>query len=303
MNMIEEWEEYSLVNSRAEEVIDSLNSRPEVRLVIKYCFDAGGKRTRPLILLLSNELAGGDTGEALDAAVAVEFIHNASLLHDDILDKGLFRRGKETPYQRFGYKPALLAGDLMITLAMDLMVSGYGSGFVGRVNEVVRDIINGEVMDVTCDEDTTLDDYEECIDMKTARLFGMAASMGGELAGSGDTGALEAFGRRGGMAYQVVDDLLEFLQVQRDKTALESSLTLPEIYMRDRGMGKKEATRASLGRINRLVDESLSELETFGDNEIRYRLEDLMRHMTFGVLERSRCAVKGTSLSELMAEA
>lgn len=301
--MIEDWDEYRLVNQRAGEVIEALDSRREVRLVAKYCFETGGKRTRPLFLLLSNSVAGGDPEEALDAAVAIEFVHNASLLHDDILDRGLMRRGKGTAYQKFGYKPALLSGDLLITLAIDLMVESYGARYVKRINDVVKDIINGEVMDVTTDSDTSLEEYDACIHSKTAELFGAAASIGGELAGSDDADALERFATKGGTAYQLVDDLLEFLHVQRDKRALESSLTMPEIMMRDRGVDEREATKLSLRRIEELVDDAVAELEAFEDSREKQRLVDLVGYMTFGVLERSDTAVKGKNISELMAEA
>lgn len=301
--MIEDWEEYRLVNQRADEVIENLDSRREVRLVVKYCFETGGKRTRPLFLLLSNAVAGGDPEEALDAAVAIEFVHNASLLHDDILDRGLLRRGQGTAYQKFGYKPALLSGDLLITLAIDLMLESYGAPYVKRINDVVKDVINGEVMDVTTDTDTSLEEYEACIQSKTAELFGAAATIGGELAGSGEADALERFSTKGGTAYQLVDDLLEFLHVQRDKRALESSLTMPEIMMRDKGVNEREATRLSLHRIEELVDDAVAELDAFEDSRDKERLIDLVRYMTFGVLERSDTAVKGTPLSDIIAEA
>lgn len=301
--MIDDWKEHRLVNERAAEVIDSLNARREVRLVIQYCFDTGGKRTRPLILLLSNSVAGGDVRKALDAAVAIEFVHNASLLHDDILDRGLMRRGQGTAYQRFGYKPALLSGDLLITMAIDLMVDSYGAQYVKRINDVVKDIINGEVMDVTSDEDTTIQEYEDCIESKTAKLFGAAAVIGGELADSPHADALERYSVAGGKAYQLVDDLLEFLHVQRDKRALESSVTMPEIVMRDRGVDQKEATTTTIRHINELVDEAVAELAVFDPSEDRARLEDLVRYMTHGVLEKSGSAVEGETLTEIMARA
>lgn len=301
--MIEEWEELSLINQRADGVISSLGANTEVRLVIDYCFNSGGKRTRPLMLLYSIGAAGGEIEEGLDAAVAIEFVHNASLLHDDILDMGLFRRGQDTPYQRYGYKPALLSGDLLITMAMDLMVDGYGSSYVKRLNDVVREIINGEVMDVTSDMDTSLEEYEECIEQKTARLFGAAAAIGGELAGSDDVDALESFATKSGKAYQIVDDLLEFLQVQREKEALESSLKLPEVYMRDRGADKKEATRLSLKRVTELVEEAVDELSMFPESEERAKLEHLTRYMTQDTIERCDCVVKGEPLEDLMVEA
>jgi len=301
--MIDEWEEHSLINERADEVISSMNSREEVRLVIDYCFNTGGKRTRPLILLLSTGVAGGDMEEALDAAVAVEFVHNASLLHDDILDMGLFRRGQDTPYQKFGYKPALLSGDLLITLAIDLMVDNYGASFVKRINDVVKEIINGEVMDVTSDMDTSLEEYESCIESKTAVLFGAAAALGGEVANSPYVDELETFSTKSGKAYQIVDDLMEFLQVQRDKEALESSLTLPEVYMRDKDVDKKEAVRLSLKRVNELVEEAISELDVFEDSEEKEKLVDLVRYMTRGTIERGSCEVMGVPLENLMVEA
>lgn len=300
--MIKELREHSLINQRAEEVISSLDARTEVRLVIDYCFNTGGKRIRPLMLLFSTGLDGGDVVEGLDAAVAVEFVHNASLLHDDILDMGLFRRGQDTPYHRFGYKPALLSGDLLITMAIDLVVDRYGASFVRRINDTVKDIIDGEVMDVTSDTETSLEEYEECIERKTARLFGAAAVMGGEIGGTPHVDALEAFSTKSGKAYQIVDDLLEFLNVQRGKEALESTLTLPEVYMRDTGVDRREATRLSLERINELVEEAEAELEVFDHSREREKLLDLARYMTEETIRRAACDIDGEPLENLMVD-
>lgn len=299
--MLREWEEHSLINERARKALSYAEAREEVNLVIEYCLDTGGKRTRPIILLLSNGVAGGDIEEALDAAVAVEFVHNASLLHDDILDRGLYRRGQDTPYQKFGYKPALLSGDLLIMLALDLMVTSYGGRYVGHLTDVIKEITNGEILDVTSDEDSPLDEYEECIERKTAALFGTAAKIGGALAGSPFVDELETFAWKSGKAYQIVDDVLEFLSVEREKTALESSITLPQIYMRDRGLDEGEATEEAVEVVKELIDEATSELVVFEETSEKGRLKDLTRYMTLGTLERSGCTVGGRSIEELVA--
>lgn len=185
-----------------------------IRQVGEYIIDAGGKRLRPVLLLLAAGACGFRGPEAHELAAVVEFIHTATLLHDDVVDESKMRRGRVTANSVFGNPAAVLVGDFLYSRAFQMMVS------VGRmrVMEVLADATNviaeGEVLQLlnVHDPDVTEEAYLNVIRFKTAKLFEAAGRLGAVLAGVPDSleQDLAKFGMHVGTAFQLVDDVLDY---------------------------------------------------------------------------------------------
>ncbi|GAA4191955.1 family 2 encapsulin nanocompartment cargo protein polyprenyl transferase [Microbispora amethystogenes] len=178
----------------------------------------GGKALRPAFTLLAAEGAGGETTAALPAAVAVELVHNFSLIHDDVMDGDRVRRHRPTAWAVFGRAQAILAGDSLLALAFAVLATGTGSGPDGGTDGVpvlaarVQSLLDGQSADLDFEERAEVG-LEECVRMaegKTAALFGCACALGASYGGATPSQSvlLEAFGARVGLAFQIVDDLL-----------------------------------------------------------------------------------------------
>lgn len=174
-----------------------------------------GKALRPTLVLLSAQAAGGAAEDALDGAVAVELVHNFSLLQDDVLDGDLLRRGRPTAWSVFGVGSAILAGDALATLAVDELVRGRHARVLDCVtilNAVVQRLIDGQIADIAFEsrDDVTLDECVAMASNKTAALLGGSCQLGGLLGGGSErqVADLLAFGEELGMAFQLVDDIL-----------------------------------------------------------------------------------------------
>ncbi|WP_158886871.1 family 2 encapsulin nanocompartment cargo protein polyprenyl transferase [Amycolatopsis anabasis] len=175
----------------------------------------GGKAIRPTLVLLSAEATGGACADALPAAVAVELVHNFSLLHDDVMDGDATRRHRPTAWNVFGVGPAILAGDALLTLAFDVLAaSGHAASTEAAraLSQAVQDLVDGQCADVAFERrvDVALAEAQHMAEEKTAALIGCTCELGA-LFGDGTTdqvGRLRRFGQRLGLAFQHVDDLL-----------------------------------------------------------------------------------------------
>jgi geranylgeranyl diphosphate synthase type I len=176
----------------------------------------GGKALRPALTLLSAQAAGGDPLLALPAAVAVELVHNFSLLHDDVMDNDAERRHRPTAWTVFGVPAAILAGDALLTLAIEIARrdsrADLSSAVVGCLNEAVQQLIVGQSDDVEFERRTDVS-LPECLAMaagKTGALMRCASSIGAIAVGAdaATVAALAEFGDHLGLAFQLVDDLL-----------------------------------------------------------------------------------------------
>jgi len=174
-----------------------------------------GKAVRPALVLLSAAAAGGSPRAAVPAAVAVELVHNFSLLHDDVMDGDTTRRHRPTAWRSFGVGAAILAGDALLTLALDVLAaSGHpAAGQAMRMlSAAVQDLVDGQSSDMAFERcaEVALPDCERMAAHKTAALIGCSCALGA-LFGGGDAERvrrLRAFGEHVGLAYQHVDDLL-----------------------------------------------------------------------------------------------
>jgi len=201
---------------RVDEVIRArLNSDVVlVRQVADYIIAGGGKRLRPALLLMAADAAGYNGDAKYELAAVVEFIHTATLLHDDVVDESRLRRGRGTANATFGNAAAVLVGDFLYSRAFQMMV-GVGSM---RVMSVLADATNaiaeGEVLQLINCHDASVDEtrYLEVVRRKTAKLFEAAARLGGVLGGVPPEveQALAAYGMHLGTAFQLIDDVLDY---------------------------------------------------------------------------------------------
>lgn len=182
----------------------------------RYFLQLGGKRVRPVLCLMGNELFDEIKPEAWPVAQAVELFHNFTLIHDDIMDKAPLRRGMETVHQKYGESTALLAGDVMLVAAYDYLnqiPAGYLRKILSLFNKTAREVCEGQQLDMDFEKSkgVSLDTYLEMISLKTSVLLAASLQMGAILGGAGERNQqlLYEFGRKLGLAFQVQDDYLD----------------------------------------------------------------------------------------------
>jgi octaprenyl-diphosphate synthase len=182
--------------------------------IAQYIIGAGGKRIRPRLVLLFSRALGFEGAARFELAAIVEFIHTATLLHDDVVDESALRRGRETANALFGNAASVLVGDFLYSRAFQMMVSLNRMRVLDVLADATNVIAEGEVLQLMNmhDPDLAVSDYLRVIRFKTAKLFEASARLGAVLAGA--ESALEeqcaAYGRSLGTAFQLVDDLLDY---------------------------------------------------------------------------------------------
>ncbi|HLS69128.1 MAG TPA: polyprenyl synthetase family protein [Kiloniellales bacterium] len=237
------------VNSLILEHMQS--SVPLIPQVAEHIIAAGGKRLRPLLVLAGAKLAGVENDRPLALAACVEFIHTATLLHDDVVDESDLRRGRQTAKALFGNQASVLVGDFLFSRAFQLMVADGSLAVLKLLADTAATLAEGEVHQLMTAHDTQTDEsvYLQVIRAKTAVLFAASAQVGGLVAERPDAevAALRAFGENLGMAFQVVDDVLDYLPEAQDRgKALgddfrEGKLTLPVILAIEAGDEEERA--------------------------------------------------------------
>ena len=235
--------------------------------IAHYIISAGGKRIRPMLVLLFSGALGFVGRERFELAATVEFIHTATLLHDDVVDESGLRRGRRTANALFGNAASVLVGDFVYSRAFQMMVSVNRM----RVLEVLADATNviaeGEVLQLMNmhDPDLSVEDYLRVIRFKTAKLFEASARLGAVLAeaDSATEEACAAYGRSLGTAFQLIDDLLDYegATAQLGKNVgddlREGKPTLPLLIAMERGsVGERDIVRHAIehGEIARLPE-------------------------------------------------
>ena len=238
-----------------------------INQIAHYIISAGGKRIRPMLVLLFSSALGFAGTERFEMAATVEFIHTATLLHDDVVDESALRRGRQTANALFGNAASVLVGDFVYSRAFQMMVSVNNL----RVLEVLADATNviaeGEVLQLMNmhDADLSVDDYLRVIRFKTAKLFEASARLGAVLAGAGTQveESCAAYGRSLGTAFQLIDDLLNYegATAQLGKNVgddlREGKPTLPLLLAMERGTAaERELIRHAIehGEIARLPE-------------------------------------------------
>jgi octaprenyl-diphosphate synthase len=218
-----------------------------VRQVAEYLVGSGGKRLRPAMLLLACGAAGYGGPARLELAAVIEFIHTATLLHDDVVDASDLRRGRTTANAAFGNAAAVLVGDFLYSRAFQMMVEVDDMRVMRVLAEATNTIAAGEVMQLMGSHDPEVDEarYLEVIRRKTAKLFEASGRLAGVLARQ-DTleQRLAEYGRRVGTAFQLVDDVLDYggdLGKSLGDDLAEGKPTLPLIYTMRCGSAEQAA--------------------------------------------------------------
>lgn len=209
-----------------QELLDKINQHileqkygsnpPNLYEPIQYIMGLGGKRMRPLLVLLTYQLKGKSTENILDAALAVEVFHNFTLVHDDIMDEAPLRRGQPTVHTKWNSTVAILSGDTMMIKAYELLQKGSGDQFLGvcpRFNQTAAEVCEGQQVDMNFEEQEEVSEeaYLEMIRLKTAVLLGFSMYLGGRLAGYDQAEAehLYSIGEKMGIGFQLMDDILD----------------------------------------------------------------------------------------------
>jgi octaprenyl-diphosphate synthase len=245
-----------------------------IPMLAEHLISAGGKRLRPLITVGAARLAGGKGEAALKLAAAVEFIHTATLLHDDVVDSSQLRRGRVAAHLIWGAPSSVLVGDFLFARAFELMVETGSMKALEILARASRVIAEGEVLQLTQAHDPRLSQatYLEIIGAKTAELFAAAAEAGAVSSRADERGAsaLRSFGENFGLAFQLADDALDYtgssetLGKNAGDDFREGKATLPlilaisrsgarEAEFWERVIGRKEQTDADFRRAREIV--------------------------------------------------
>jgi geranylgeranyl diphosphate synthase type I len=203
----------ALVAPELERAVERLN--PVLQDPVRHHLAGGGKRVRAALVLVSAAACGGPEPRGIPGAVALELVHNFSLVHDDIIDGDEERRHRPTVWAAFGTGPAIIAGDALATLSLEVLLEEPTPARVAAARTLVRAtqrMISGQADDMTFETRSSVS-VEECLAMeagKTGALLGAATAMGAQLAGASDAvvAALTDFGEHLGVGFQIVDDLL-----------------------------------------------------------------------------------------------
>jgi octaprenyl-diphosphate synthase len=216
-----------------------------------YIIAAGGKRLRPLLVLLASGACGYQGTHHVNLAAIIEFIHTATLLHDDVVDASDLRRGRDTANALWGNEASVLTGDFLYSRAFQMMVEVESLRVMDILADTTNVIAEGEVMQLlNChDPDTTEERYLEVIRCKTAKLFEAAARLGAVIAGrpQEEEQALADYGMYLGTAFQIVDDLLDYSSSSEEMgknigdDLAEGKPTLPLIYVMRNGSEEQAA--------------------------------------------------------------
>jgi octaprenyl-diphosphate synthase len=210
-----------------------------------YIINSGGKRLRPLLVLLSARACQYQDSQHINLAAVIEFIHTATLLHDDVVDASLLRRGNMTANAVWGNEASVLVGDFLYSRAFEMMVEANDMRILEILSHTTNTIAEGEVLQLlNChDAETTEDRYLEVISRKTAKLFEAAARIGAVLGKQSEAieTALASYGLHLGIAFQLIDDVLDYSASPVDTgknlgdDLAEGKPTLPLLHAMNKG--------------------------------------------------------------------
>jgi octaprenyl-diphosphate synthase len=216
-----------------------------VNQIAEYIISAGGKRIRPVLVLLLANAYGYQGAAHHELAAVVEFIHTATLLHDDVVDESSMRRGRQTANAMFGNAASVLVGDFLYSRSFQMMVSLDNMRVMQILSDATNVIAEGEVLQLLNmhDPDVTQESYLKVIRSKTAKLFEAAAELGALVSGADDAqiAAAGEYGRSLGTAFQLIDDVLDYAgdaaEIGKNvgDDLREGKPTLPLIYLMERG--------------------------------------------------------------------
>ncbi|GAA5446032.1 octaprenyl diphosphate synthase [Microbulbifer sp. NBRC 101763] len=259
-------EDFAAVNQR---ILDQLHSDvPLVENIGHYLVEAGGKRLRPLLVLLCARACGYKGESHIDLATIIEFIHTATLLHDDVVDTSDMRRGRLTANAKWGNAPSVLVGDFLYSRAFQMMVALRDMDIMAILSDTTNTIAEGEVQQLVNAGDPAVGEgnYFTVIHKKTGALFEAACETAAVMANctNGEQTALKLYGRHLGLAFQLVDDALDYrgnpeeLGKNVGDDLAEGKPTLPLIYTM--ANGSKDQAQLVKEAIEQRSAEKLSEI-------------------------------------------
>lgn len=246
-----------------------------IREVVYHIVRSGGKRIRPILVILASRLCGCRDDRHLPYAAIVEFIHTATLLHDDVVDNATTRRGKLTANNVWGNESSVLVGDFLFTKSFDLMVSHHNPEILKVMSRATTNLAEGEILELlkTSDVETVEEEYFEVIASKTAVLLSAACEIGALLGEVDEVkrNALRDYGFHIGMAFQLTDDLLDYtssdatLGKDTGRDLREGKITLPLIHalksVNDRerqiietGLMKATMSRKDFEKVKKIIE-------------------------------------------------
>jgi octaprenyl-diphosphate synthase len=267
---------YSLIQADLKRVdtliLDRVKSEvPLIHDIARHIVASGGKRIRPALTLISSQLCGYTGDRHIALAASVEFIHTATLLHDDVVDESKLRRGLATANELFGNKASVLVGDFLVSQAFQLMVADGNLRVLRILSDASAIISKGEVMQLMNEgnPETTVENYLQVISSKTAALFSAACELGGVVADNGEwADQLHEFGSYIGIAFQLVDDALDYTANQDTlgKTVgddfHEGKITLPVIHAYSKSNKEEKAFwNRTLGELKQTPEDFTRALE------------------------------------------
>jgi octaprenyl-diphosphate synthase len=238
-NNIEQFKDhFDAINRELNQAFDS--RVPLVEDMGKHTLLGRGKRLRPLLFVLSSHLCGHRGEDLYQLSTIFEYIHTASLLHDDVLDNAEMRRQRPSANQVWGNHAAVLEGDFLYSKALAIGIKTHNIPFMTRLTETTLRMTEGQILEFVHTNDWTMtkDRYVEIITAKTAVLISAACACGAIVSGAGadSEASLAEFGLQGGIAFQLMDDLLDYTSSERvfgkpvGKDLREGKVTLPLIY-------------------------------------------------------------------------
>jgi octaprenyl-diphosphate synthase len=272
---------YNLVAADRQAVDELIKKRLHSEVVLinqigHYIVNSGGKRMRPVLLLLTSRAFGYEGADHLELAAVVEFIHTATLLHDDVVDASDMRRGQETANSVWGNEASVLVGDFLYSRAFQMMVGLHNMRVMEILSEATNTIAEGEVKQLLNVHNADLDEagYLDVIRSKTAKLFESSAQLGAVLTGRSEEEerAMAAYGMHLGTAFQLIDDALDYSASSEElgknigDDLAEGKPTLPLIHVINHGTPEQAAlVREALEHGGRdRIDEIKQAIESAG---------------------------------------
>jgi octaprenyl-diphosphate synthase len=279
--------------------LESISSVEAVTAISRHLQANGGKRLRPMLLLLANKLVGATTDSAIRLAAVVEMIHTATLVHDDVIDEARTRRGKPSANVLWGNHTCVLAGDWLYMQAFQIALRERHFAILDILIALTQMMVEGELrqLDTIGRTDVTESDYMELVDRKTASLFAACARLGAIVAGADEAAEarLHEFGWNLGMAFQLIDDILDFTS---DESTLgkpvgndlrEGKVTLPLIYVLEDAPPEEAALVQCVIRDGSYENVQFRQIQALLK---RYRGIERARERARGFTEKSRATIQ-----------
>ena len=268
-------EKYSTYIKKINTVLDSeleLYAESEFKEPLKYALN-GGKRIRPIILLLASECVGEIDDNTFAAACAIEFLHTESVIHDDIIDNETLRRQKDPFHIKYGYNTSVLTGDFVLGLILNIASRINNPRVTKNLATTAMMMSEGEVIEsrLEASEDVTFDDYLKVIEYKTATAFETASRLGAIISGGTDVEieSLADYGKNIGIAYQIRDDLHDWKNEDKLFNLLIKNSSDPRDVFNDMEELLKKYT-----------DRAVFSIRKIKDSQAKNNLENLVRFTT-----------------------